>query len=257
MEFIEKKISSEKLKVICPQQKIGGVFSDAVKFIVEEQLNDRALWSKFVMQYREQPDAPTLAWRGEYWGKMMRGAVSVYSYTKSEELYSVLLETVLDMMSVAEPDGRVSTYERENEFQGWDLWCRKYVLLGMLYFFDICKSDELKEKIIAFSVAAADYIIDRIGEGKIDITKASSSWFGINSSSLLEPMVWLYRESGEKRFLDFATYIIERGGADRANVFECAYENKLMPYQYGVSKAYELTSCFEGLIAYYEVTGIE
>ena len=126
-----------------------------------------------------------------------------------------------------------------------------------LYFFDICKSDELKEKIIAFSVAAADYIIDRIGEGKIDITKASSSWFGINSSSLLEPMVWLYRESGEKRFLDFATYIIERGGADRANVFECAYENKLMPYQYGVSKAYELTSCFEGLIAYYEVTGIE
>ena len=257
MEFIEKASSREVLRFIDAEQKIGGAFADAVRFIEDEQLTDAPLWAKFVQQYREQPDAPTLAWRGEYWGKMMRGAVSVYSYTKSEKLYSVLEGTVLDMMTVAEADGRVSTYEREKEFQGWDLWCRKYVLLGMLYFFDICKSDDIKEKIIAFSVAAADYIIERIGEGKIDITKASSSWFGINSSSLLEPMVWLYRESGEKRFLDFATYIIERGGADRANVFECAYENKLMPYQYGVSKAYELTSCFEGLIAYYEVTGIE
>ena len=257
MEFIEKASSREVLRFIDAEQKIGGAFAKTVRFIEDEQLTDAPLWAKFVQQYREQPDAPTLAWRGEYWGKMMRGAVAVYSYTKSEKLYSVLEGTVLDMMTVAEADGRVSTYEREKEFQGWDLWCRKYVLLGMLYFYDICRSDDIKEKIIAFSVAAADYIIERIGEGKIDITKASSSWFGINSSSLLEPMVWLYRETGEKRFFDFATYIVERGGADRVNVFECAYENKLMPYQYGVSKAYELTSCFEGLIAYYEVTGIE
>ena len=48
-----------------------------------------------------------------------------------------------------------------------------------------------------------------------------------------------------------------RSGADGINIFELAYENKIYPYQYGVSKAYEMTSCFEGLLEYYKVTGIE
>ena len=257
MEFVENSNDTAVLRFIDTKQSIGAPFENAVDFIQSEQLLDRPLWAKFVNQYRVQPDAPTLAWRGEYWGKMMRGAVSVYSYTKNEELYDVLCETVKDMFTVAEADGRVSTYEREKEFQGWDIWCRKYVLLGMLYFYDICKSEKLKGQIIDFSVRHLDYIIERIGEDKLDITKASSSWFGINSSSILEPVVWLYKITGEARFLRFADYIVNRGGADRINVFELAYENKLMPYQYGVAKAYELTSCFEGLLAYYDVTKIE
>ena len=257
MDFIKENRPLDALYVCDATQKIGGAFSDAVRFIEDEQLTDAVWWKKFVDQYREQPDAPTLAWRGEYWGKMMRGAASVYCYTGSERLYSVLEATVRDMLTVSEEDGRVSSYERENEFCGWDLWCRKYVILGMLYFYDICKSDELKVQILDFLIRHTDYIIDRIGEGKLDITRASSSWFGINSSSILEPVVRLYEYTGEKRFLDFADYIVKRGGADKINIFELAYENKLYPYQYGVAKAYELTSCFEGLIAYYHVTGIE
>ncbi len=253
MEFVENKGALAPLRVLDTEQKINGVFKSAVEFIEENQLLDTALWVKFVNQYREQPDAPTLAWRGEYWGKMMRGATSVYAHTKNERLYNTLEATVRDMLTVAEEDGRVSTYEREKEFQGWDLWCRKYVLLGMLYFYDICKSDALKCEIIDFSTRHADYIINHIGKDKLDITKASSSWFGINSSSLLEPIVWLYKKTGQERYLRFADYIVERGGADRFNVFELAYENKLLPYQYGVSKAYELISCFEGLVAYCEV----
>ena len=257
MDFRKNGFAEGKLKITDGVREIGGAFAPAVRFIEDEQLTDDVWWAKFVEQYREMPDAPTLAWRGEYWGKMMRGAVSVYSYIKSDKLYASLEKTVLDMMTVIASDGRVSSYSREGEFQGWDLWCRKYVLLGMLYFYDICKREEIKENILTFCKGHADYIIAHIGEGKQDITTASSSWFGINSSSILEPMVWLYNYTGEKRYLDFSTYIVERGGADRVNVFECAYENKLMPYQYGVAKAYELTSCFEGLLAYYYATGIE
>lgn len=105
----------------------------------------------------------------------------------------MLESTVKDMFTVAESDGRVSTYERANEFQGWDIWCRKYVLLGMLYFYNICRSEALKKEILHFCVRHTDYIINHIGEDKLDITNASSSWFGINSSSFLEPVVWLYK----------------------------------------------------------------
>lgn len=74
--------------------------------------------------------------------------------------------------------------------------------------------------------------------------------------------MWLYRLTHDKKYLDFATYIVENGGAEGLNIFELAYENKLYPYQYGdgnfgVVKAYEMISCFEGLLAYYDVTGID
>ena len=65
----------------------------------------------------------------------------VYEFTRDEELYDVLTESVRDMLTVAEGDGRVSTYERESEFNGWDMWSRKYVILACEYYLDICRDE--------------------------------------------------------------------------------------------------------------------
>ena len=239
--------------------KTEGIADWAARFLQKEQLTDPVLWAKFVDLFRSQPDAENHGWRGEYWGKMMRGGALVYAYTRDEELYEVLTESVRDMLTVAEADGRVSTYIREQEFDAWDLWCRKYVILACEYYLEICKDEDLKAQVLRFIRGAADYIIDHIGdgEGQKRITDATRSWLGLNSSSILEPMVRLYRLTGEKKYLDFSTYIIKEGGARGVPVFRLAYENQLLPYQYGVSKAYEMTSCFEGLLEYYYVTGNE
>ena len=236
--------------------QFSGVADRVAEFLVTEHLYNRDLWKKFVDVFRTRPDGINRGWRGEYWGKMMRGAVLIYKYTRDERLYGVLSESVRDMLTVIESDGFVSSYSRESELTGWDLWSRKYVILGCEYFVEICKEEELKEKIISFISLAADYVLEKIGPEKIKITKASNHWLGLNSSSILEPIVRLYKLTGEKRYLDFASYIVEEGGAEGINIFALAYENKLYPYQYGVSKAYEMTSCFEGLLLYYEVTGI-
>ncbi len=237
--------------------KFHGLADQAARFLQREQLMDVALWAKFVDLFRSQPDG-LKGWRGEFWGKMMRGAALVCEYTQDDELYEVLTNTVRDLLTVAEPDGRVSSYTRENEFNGWDIWSRKYVLLGCQYYMEICKDEEFKKEILTFICGCADYIIDHIGgKGQPSVTEASQAWYGVNSSSVLEPMVRLYKLTGEQKYLDFATYIIEEGGARGINIFELAYENKLYPYQYGVSKAYEQTSCFEGLLEYYKITGIE
>ncbi len=237
--------------------RLEGLADKAARWLQKEQLTDRAQWARFVDVYRDQPDAENQGWRGEYWGKMMRGGALIYAYTHDEELYDVLTETVRDMMTTAEEDGRVSSYAREGEFDSWDLWCRKYVILGSEYYLDICKDEELKKEIIAFLCCCADYIIARIGPDKKDINTASRSWYGVNSSSILEPMVRLYNLTGEQRYLDFASYIVEAGGANGINIFELAWENRLYPYQYGVSKAYEMMSCFEGLLEYALATGSE
>ena len=236
-----------------------GIANKAIEFTQAEQLKDRVLWKKFVDVFRSHPDAKTGGWCGEFWGKMMRGGSLVYEYSQDCELYDILTESVKDMLTTAEDDGRVSTYDRQNEFISWDLWCRKYVILGLEYYLDICKDEALKAEIITFICRCADYIILHIGdgEGQTRINDATGAWLGLNSSSILEPIVKLYRLTKNKKYLDFATYIVNEGGARRINIFKHALENKIYPYQYGISKAYEMTSCFEGLLEYYYATGTE
>lgn len=44
-------------------------------------------FKSFDQQFRDQQDGENQGWRGEYWGKMMRGAVMVYEYSQNRELY--------------------------------------------------------------------------------------------------------------------------------------------------------------------------
>lgn len=59
----------------------------AFNFVENRQLLNVELWKRFVQQFIEDADSLTKGWRGEYWGKMMRGACFVYSYTKNSILY--------------------------------------------------------------------------------------------------------------------------------------------------------------------------
>ncbi|MBR3991663.1 MAG: glycoside hydrolase family 127 protein [Clostridia bacterium] len=239
--------------------KFEGVAHRAAQFFEKTQLTDRVLWKKFSDQFRLRPDGEDKGWRGEFWGKMMRGGSLICEYTGSEELYRILTDAVLDVMTAADPDGAVSSYGRDCEFTGWDMWNRKYVMLGCEYYLEICRDGALARRITDFLRRQADCIIARVGdgEGKIPITRTSQNWLGINSSSVLEPVARLYRLTGDGKYLDFAAYIVESGAAEGVDVFEAAYRNETAPYRYGVSKAYELISCFEGLLEYYLATGIE
>ena len=238
------------------QYTYEGIMKEAFAFVEKEQLLRPELWARFADQFRDDADFEN-GWRGEYWGKMMRGACFVYSATRNDQLYQCLAETVEDMLQKADETGRISSYGKSHEFNGWDIWCRKYVLLGMQYFLEICKDEELREKLIASMRGQMDYIMENIGDGKIPICAASNNWRGLNSCSILEPVVRLYSLTKEQRYLDFASYIVNIGGTSVANLFALAIQDGLYPYQYPITKAYEMMSCFEGLIEYYRVTGIE
>ena len=75
------------------------------------------------------------------------------------------------------------------------------------------------------------------------------------SAKLLEPVVRLYALTEKPEYLEFAGYIIGLGGTDVANLFDLAYDDDFYPYQYPVTKAYEMTSCFKGLLEYYFIKG--
>ena len=247
------------MKVCNKISNYNGIIDKSINFIEEFQLLRTDLWRRFVQQFKEDADYEG-GWRGEYWGKMMRGACFVYQYSQNPKLYEVLKETIFDILSAQDEKGRISSYAIDHEFDAWDIWGRKYVLLGMQYFLEICQDEDLATKIIDSMRRQVDYMMSKIGrqrDGEIVITKATRHWRGLNSSSVLEPIVKLYNITKEQKYLDFATYIVGRGGTDVVNIFDLAYEDKFYPYQYPVTKAYEMTSCFEGLLEYYHVVGEE
>lgn len=238
--------------------RFDGIVERLVNFERENQIYDVELWERFVELFTFPADVHDRGWRCEYWGKMMRGAASVYAYTHDEVLYKILEKTVYDIFSTADADGRISTYSTDAELDGWDMWGRKYIMLGLQYFCEICHDNALIDKCHAEMCRQLDCVIAHIGrgEGKKPITSASRHWLGANSCSVLEPVVRLYNVTGKREYLEFADYIVDvcYGNENELNVFKLALEDELDPYQYPEQKAYETMSCFEGLIEYYRVT---
>lgn len=234
-----------------------GLVHEYVLLTENHQLLEKKTWDKFVEVFTEDSDDHDLGWRCEYWGKMMRGACLTYMYHKSDELYNVLEYAVRELLKVQRSDGRFSTYSEEKQFNGWDLWGRKYVLTGMMHFIRICKDESLKNQILDALSRHADYIVEHIGEGvgKKSILKTSDHWLCLNSCTILEPFIELYKLTSKQSYLNFAEYIISLGGCAGGNLIELALENLKAPFEYPVNKAYEMMSFFEGLIAYYELTG--
>ena len=228
-----------------------------LKRLTDVQLLDTKVWHLFVEQFRHPGvDDADSGWRCEYWGKMMRGACFTYRVTGDEALYAVLEETVREMLTAEDPLGRFSTYSVGAEFHGWDLWGRKYILLGMEYFAEICHDPALVAEIVTAMEHHVDYLIGKLGreeDGKINIAKATTHWDGLNSCSILEPVMFLYNITGEERFLTFAEYILSFGGTASVNLFDLAYEDRMPVSSYHVTKAYEMISCFEGLAEYNKV----
>lgn len=241
------------------EAKYSGTVHDYVLMTEKHQLLKKETWDKFVEVFTENSDDSDIGWRCEYWGKMMRGACITYRYHGTDELYGMLEYAVRELLKAQRADGRFSTYSEEAQFNGWDLWGRKYVLTGMMHFMDICRDADLKTQILDAICRHADYIVEKIGdsEGQKSILTTSSHWLCLNSCTILEPFIDLYKRTGKKSYLNFAEYIIGLGGCAGGNLIDLAILDEIAPYEYPVNKAYEMMSFFEGVLAYYELTGEE
>lgn len=236
-----------------------GAIGRAIDFIEKEQLLDVGLWKDCVNVFDSNCDDADNGWRGEFWGKMLRGASLVYSVDKNPELYKCMMATIEDLLVIEKRNEVLSSYSVEKQYSGWDLWCRKYVMLGLEYFLDVCEDAGFEKAIIDCLSRQAAVIMKHVGEeeGQIPITKTSDIHGGMNSCSILEPFVKLYGLTRDEEIKKFAEYIIRTGACENENIFENAFVNQKFPYEYKEKKAYEMMSCFEGLLEYYKITGEE
>jgi len=237
--------------------QLEGYFEKYIQHSIEH-------WNKGVVPYAAFADffrngRPQFA-LGEMWGKAVRSGCMFYRYTRDPGLKKMMDATVKDLLSTQREDGSISCIESEKQPDASDLWERKYVMLGLEEYYECVNHDP---EVLDVLLKQADNIIALIGHSpKTEITDVgwSATNIGyeachIESSTLLEPFMRLYKWTNEQRYLDFATYIFEAGGTKNYNVFEMALNN-VEPYKMAghYPKAYEMTSLFEGLVEYYRVT---
>ena len=79
---------------------LNGFEDKMINLIMKEQLLKPELWELFANQFKiGNVDDANYGWKGEFWGKMMRGACITYKYCRSPELYSILENTVNEILS--------------------------------------------------------------------------------------------------------------------------------------------------------------
>lgn len=244
-----------KTDIVFPNVKFSEYEDRLFTLFEKGQFKKPQLWKTLIRQFKKKTDAKHYTWKGEFWGKLMRSACLCYSYNKDKKLYKILSNTVNDIIAVIEKNGRATAYSDKREFLGWDMWAKKYVILGLTFFYDICVDEAQKLKIKNALIKHTDFIMDHVNEGKMLISETSGLWGGANSFSILQAIVKVYKITLDKKYLDYAKWLIDTQDFEGMNFFKTSLEKKeLPPYRYPVIKAYELISCYEGLLEYYEVT---
>lgn len=203
----------------------------------------------------------TRLWQTEFWGKWILSAIAAYEYTLDPELFTIIRNAVDGLLATQTADGYIGNYSADAQLQNWDIWGRKYTLLGLLAYYDISNDKRALEA----SVKLADHMLLQVGPGKADIVK-TGNYRGMPSSSFLEPVVLLYRHTGEKRYLEFANYIVKQWetsqgpgliskALNKTNVADRFPQPEIWWSWDNGQKAYEMMSCYEGLLELYRVTG--
>ena len=209
-------------------------------------------------------------WQSEFWGKWMHSAAPFAELTGDARLKAKIARGVEAMLAAQEPGGYLGNYPdgKRCGTGGWDVWGMKYTMMGLLHAGDA--------KSLAAARRLCDYLIAEIGPNgrRGRAVWQTGSWCGMPSSSVLEPVVWLYRRTGEAKYLDFATFIVKglvepaegprlvdlalKGVkvADRNGHGFKVKENPV-PKIHNRLKSYEEMSCYQGMLDYVEVKKVE
>ena len=201
----------------------------------------------------------TSCWQSEFWGKWFTSAVLAYRYRPDAKLKTALDKAVTGLLQTQTPDGYIGNYADASHLQSWDIWGRKYCMLGLLAYYDITGDKNSLDG----AKKVADHLIKELEVKRVTIVKLGNHR-GMAASSVLEPITLLYNRTKDKRYLDFAKEIvsewetpdgpqlISKAGVDVSNRFP--KPKNWFGWEQG-QKAYEMMSCYEGLLELYRITG--
>lgn len=200
--------------------------------------------------YRKRPGRQT--WDGEHVGKWLHAATLAWANSRNPGLRQKLDLAVVELAKCQLADGYLGTYVEAERWTFWDVWAHKYNLIGLITYMRHTGNMAA----LPTCVRMADLLCRTFGDGpgQRDLLVAGRH-VGMAPTSVLEPMLLLYRLTGEPRYLEFCRYILrswEKPAGPR--IISTLLQTKRVE-RVGNAKAYEMLSCLNGALEFHRTVG--
>ncbi len=247
------------------------------RFFYERVLSDNAknvVYKEALSAFLNPRDDETAVgiWQGEFWGKYMISACRVYKYTGDEELKEFIKQAAKEIISCQRNDGYIGSYKNSSNFfspdpieaqkvigwpsdWNWNIWCRKYTLWGLLECYEVLGDEHILKSADNFALQ----LISEIQDNNADICD-TGTFCGMPSCSILKPMLILYEYTNNEKYFDFCMdiadkwQISEKRPALLYNSLKGDDIKNWYPTSEKWAKAYEMMSCFDGIVKLYKIT---
>ncbi|MGE5647661.1 MAG: glycoside hydrolase family 127 protein [Acidobacteriota bacterium] len=247
-------------------QRIEGPIGDRLRVNAEKRLLEGVDVDALLQGYRKRPGQQT--WIGEHIGKFIDAGTTAWAYTGDDRLKQKVDAAVKALLATQLPDGYLGTYLEADRFIDygsaklepnekmplWDVWAHKYNMIALLNYYDRTGYKPALEACRRMG----DLLVRTYGEGPNQHSIVRNDWHvGMANTSVLGPMVQLYRHTGDTKYLDFCRYIVRAWDAPEGPKLLSTLLNKGTVRQIGNAKAYEMLSNFVGVLDLYRATGDE
>jgi DUF1680 family protein len=230
-------------------QKIGGILGLRMEINLEKRLleiDQETMLSGF----RSRPGKQD--WIGEHVGKYLETACNTWRYSHNPDLKKQMDYILQALLGSQLADGYLGTYTPDKYWTSWDVWVHKYDLIGLIAYY---KTFGYQPALDA-ARKIGNLMIKTFGNnsGQLDII-AAGEHVGMAATSILDPMIELYRYTGESEYLEFTRYILraynqKNGPKIIQDLLLLGEVNKVAD-----AKAYEMLSNLVGIIKLYKLTG--
>jgi len=149
------------------------------------------------------------AWAGEYAGKWLDAASLYASGTGDEQLGQDAMRFASELMATQESDGYLGIELTARRGLGsdwdWDVWNVKYAMAGLLTYYETSQDTAS----LHAAVRCGEWLINQFGMvSAADHPFFSSTMDGGSNVIVLDQLARLYRFTGERKFLEFATAVV-------------------------------------------------
>jgi DUF1680 family protein len=249
MAIVSDKVEPHFAPAEFQQQVIKGWLGERLRDNEENRLynvDEEAILTGYINRPGNHP------WIGEHAGKFLDAAINTYKNTGHPTLKAQIDRTAQQLIAAQLSDGYLGTYIPDNYWTSWDVWSHKYNIIGLLDYYSLSGF----EPALNAAKKAADLLCKTFGynNGQLDIIKAGDH-LGMAATSVLEPMVDLYKFTADKKYLDFCYYIIKSYDQDNGPKIISTLDATGRVDKTANAKAYEMLSNLVGLTKLYKLTG--